>query len=802
MQGLRRLTDCLAHPFKCPFGAPSQENLQPPTVATDTSVAQLANVSDPSCPEGTEHRALIPGGSVISGGQFYNVGGNVSQVFTFHSHVPRFVAVGNAPEAQQDPLVTKTARKRRRSADSEDGSTSGTHCKSRRAPISPNGSDRTPQVAGHGNLSAAMVSQNPSLSSEVPLDSATYNIGGHMTQVRVTSYGESALDLLRRHVRLASVLALNPDSTAPLDNLYSTILSTVADPVTVRHILLAAFRPGCSFRLRDVDLLLLLPPGTSAYLMRVLNPLVEVGHFTVLRMHHASFLDFLLDSRRSHEWCINTLEMHNSFVRNILRFISNRDHFKDRADGPFWDMHQYTIRCSASLISAAEPTSEHIAILRDSRFEDGLLQLLRRREVGMAEGYLHQLTPTGLPKDIAQPWETYQQLHAISVTCSILSGTATATEPKAVDSHYTKIFSESPDALLAIRLCMLFNSDDEDNHPRALRCANLNFGSLKPLLSVGTTGSSVPPVDDESPSQFLLWPTRAGPLFLEPRQVLEIWLIRWSSFVRDLPSHSPSYYTMEAARCLQLGLRSLPHCPHNIEVLQSLKDLDFERFCGAAASEHDHHEMHYNGFSDWDIEVALNWIRAFPESEVSQNIIQHWKAQVSRIRSCHMVRRLWGWEQPAPEEDQDREQPASGEDQDRERLAPEEDQDWEESASGEDKDREESAPGEDPVLEQLVPGESQDLAQPETQDPEQEESAPGEGPVLEQLAPGESQDLVQPEPQDPEQPVCGEDPDRKQSALGAGQSWEQPAHEENQDSGAAGALGEAIAYQYVDIARG
>ncbi|KAJ6564098.1 hypothetical protein B0H19DRAFT_1067691 [Mycena capillaripes] len=117
--------------------------------------------------------------------------------------------------------------------------------------------------------------------------------------------------------RLDSVFRLDPNSTAPLDDLYTQILSSL--PPYVQHILHAVWRgtlPPASTIIdpEEIDMLLNQPRGTSRLALRGLHSLVKVppirtllDYYDSVTFLHASFADFLVDERRSGKWLDSTI---------------------------------------------------------------------------------------------------------------------------------------------------------------------------------------------------------------------------------------------------------------------------------------------------------------------------------------------------------------------------------------------------------------------------------------------------------------------------------------------------------------
>ncbi|KAJ7478157.1 hypothetical protein FB451DRAFT_182137 [Mycena latifolia] len=178
--------------------------------------------------------------------------------------------------------------------------------------------------------------------------------------------------------RLVSVLSLDPCSTAPLDDLYTEILSVMQEESQLLRILHAIWK-GTSDSLRmdpeQMDSLLVLRPGTSRLALRGLHSLFHVPPICprfdndpdYVHPLHASLGDYLEDSRRSGKWCVSTPWLASDYLHCVIRLLSS-------PWVTFWtrNFHWNLIRGLPQLVSGIAPTDTLVALLHNDQFQDSL----------------------------------------------------------------------------------------------------------------------------------------------------------------------------------------------------------------------------------------------------------------------------------------------------------------------------------------------------------------------------------------------------------------------------------------------
>lgn len=134
--------------------------------------------------------------------------------------------------------------------------------------------------------------------------------------------------------RLEAVLHLDPRSTAPLDDLYTEILSVVPPELQQLRILHAIWQGTLDGYLamdpEEMDMLFVLRQGTCRQALRHLHSLLEVpcarprfakGNW--VKALHASLGDYLGDARRSGRWCVSTSWLHSDHLSSLIRLLAS-----------------------------------------------------------------------------------------------------------------------------------------------------------------------------------------------------------------------------------------------------------------------------------------------------------------------------------------------------------------------------------------------------------------------------------------------------------------------------------------------
>lgn len=145
------------------------------------------------------------------------------------------------------------------------------------------------------------------------------------------------IDTAIRKTDSSLFLRVDPESTAPLDALYTGILSVVSHIPQNLSILHLIWRGD--FNPEEVDLILQLREGTSRRILSGLCSLLHVPKLSTrfsqrsaVKFLHASFHDFLCDERRSGRWCVATSWLESDCLGCMIHLLSTTRHIVQNSD--------------------------------------------------------------------------------------------------------------------------------------------------------------------------------------------------------------------------------------------------------------------------------------------------------------------------------------------------------------------------------------------------------------------------------------------------------------------------------------
>ncbi|KAF8143496.1 hypothetical protein K438DRAFT_1922448 [Mycena galopus ATCC 62051] len=419
--------------------------------------------------------------------------------------------------------------------------------------------------------------------------------------------------------RLGSVLSLDPQSTTPLDNLYTQILSAVPNISVLRRVLHAVIRTNEDWEPEEIDIALQLRSGTSRLVLRRLHSVVFVPPARIIGRHpvrllHASFCDFLLDPLRSSELCIEGPELDLQLVRCMITFLSTS--------------------ASDTLISSIIASSLLRAIVRVEPTDD-LLPVLQNMDSVQQESFSSLActcqiiewlkTFCLLPLHLIQIWDDLRFI------CELQNPVQPQDLPSDnLDAEYDKIcshiLSENPQTLSILRIISVFPSQTWWPWAAALDLLEVKWHVLRPLTAIHghrLNGGNL----SKFLIEFLQDSRRAGVLYVSPEVTRQFVALRCVSRLRQVLA-SGQWFRLD-----RKWLRMISSCDPSHAVLHELENLDVAQLCGLLHPDPEYHlTCHSDFLHPIGFEWILDWLRTFPSPP--HQVIEFWERQMVAVESC------------------------------------------------------------------------------------------------------------------------------------------------------------------------
>ncbi|KAJ7281266.1 hypothetical protein C8J57DRAFT_1558722 [Mycena rebaudengoi] len=378
--------------------------------------------------------------------------------------------------------------------------------------------------------------------------------------------------------RLNSLLSLDPESTTPLDDLYTQILSVVKRNDQQLHILHVIWQSKSSLQSyhpdpEEIDLLLDLRCGTSRLALHCLHSLLKVPpiasrfEYPSIEVNHASFTDFLGDPRRS-KGC-NTVVALPKILNNVT------------------------------------PCDQLFNVLRNTVFQDSLFLTSYCNTSWPQNGSLY-------PSDLIQLWDCHK------FTSTLVKDIEHRNQKECFptfkyDSLYTKILSGQS--------TLIFILSTQVTHlwlDPILRLFDLSYRIFEPFFPFRKQ-LDFPLPEGDSPADFIVDPYRAGVLYMEPQTVAETVVLQWIVRAREFVVAGDYFPALWVPFLLQPDIafkqdsrylfQFIEVCGNSSKILDELATLDLSKICDQISDE-----------------------QTFPEPP--QEVINFWQTQIAAIQQC------------------------------------------------------------------------------------------------------------------------------------------------------------------------
>ncbi|KAJ7186051.1 hypothetical protein C8R46DRAFT_1062298 [Mycena filopes] len=417
--------------------------------------------------------------------------------------------------------------------------------------------------------------------------------------------------------QLARVLNLDPQSTAPLDALYTEVLSRVPDRPMLRRILHAVVRLGAQLDPEEIDSTLQIHKGATHLTLRSLHSLLFVPpprlRITSLRDNvrflHASLGDFLTDPTRSMDLCVAQSSLSYELVCSMSTFLST---------SPTDSLTKEIIAEEVlSFILNEAPQNDVAQILRNvgvqqEAFKDG------KESVQAIINWLERCSPP--PLDLIDRWQDLRFVCELTESPDD-TGDRLGTQYDGVFNH---ILSHYPETLFVVHVM-----SGPMDCAELLRIFGMKWDVLRPLCALRTFSNLHGHTLGGGLLDFISDPRRAGVLYVPRREVpvpesTALWCI---SSIRQF-TFTPVY-----PFSMQLWLRMVARCPPSEAVVHELRSLDASHFCQDLQVDTEYHkEFHKHALHPQDFSSIIFWLQDLPSPP--EDVIAFWEQQLRAVEEC------------------------------------------------------------------------------------------------------------------------------------------------------------------------
>ncbi|KAJ7501129.1 hypothetical protein B0H11DRAFT_754999 [Mycena galericulata] len=400
--------------------------------------------------------------------------------------------------------------------------------------------------------------------------------------------------------RLQSVLRLDPHSTAPLDDLYTQILSVLPHNQQSLRILHAVWRGtllgqnSIWMGPEEIDLFLGLRSGTCRLALRGLNSLLCIspvrtgwaGSQSVTYLH-ASLGDYISNPYRSQQWCVSIPWLRSDYVYSMVRMLS-----LPPPTFSICQLYREVVRRLPEALIEEQPTEALVTLLRGQNFQNSLFLEVYNRQWPQRE--------SSYPLDLIRLWEEHSFISALASEVNSLTKQGSPTFKN--DWIYRTVLARHSDLLFVLR-SLLVTAGHLITIRDILDLFGLTYRIFQPFIQFREF-LDFPLPEGDSPLDFLSDPHRAAGLYREPHDIAEEAVILYIYRTKEVLLGT-SDIDLEGWMLRRL----LEQCPTSSKLLHELQSLDLCQLCDHhAANEGSHWAVHYDLLDPSYLKSIVDWL--------------------------------------------------------------------------------------------------------------------------------------------------------------------------------------------------
>ncbi|KAJ7915367.1 hypothetical protein B0H13DRAFT_2000557 [Mycena leptocephala] len=429
--------------------------------------------------------------------------------------------------------------------------------------------------------------------------------------------------------RLQKMLQLDPQSTAPLDDLYTEILSLASrHPMLLSVLHVHIYHRGLCPALEDTDLVFNLSPGATRLCLRGLASILKIPsptrplqfsfpeHVEVL---HSSLHDYFHNRDRSGPWCLSSPPLDLALAHHVARYLTalTEDILPNR-----------TYRYKNLLISLIRDFGERLTTQIINVLRNESIQRLWFGHSGIMSENVHRWLErcASLPSDLKQTWMT--SVFISGVLSKLRAPSINSAVPSCrFDSIYRSIFSTHPLLLEVLRMQLMPRGFSHfDRWKEDLGILGLSAKIFIPFCALSEQLADCAFPEGDGPLDFLSDIRRAGPLYEDSCYTAEKTIIRGIRLVGHYKHFSDIYLFVSYSRLLY-------HCRPRQAFLHELETFQLSKLCHLSAADpqvhgHFHGNRYFNGWFD----QIIKWFWSLPDPPTAA--IELWEREKVSFLQC------------------------------------------------------------------------------------------------------------------------------------------------------------------------
>ncbi|KAJ6530510.1 hypothetical protein DFH09DRAFT_1370715 [Mycena vulgaris] len=414
--------------------------------------------------------------------------------------------------------------------------------------------------------------------------------------------------------RLDRVLSLDPQSTVPLDDLYTEILSLVpqsSQNLQILHIIWKGPTIDWLLDPEEIDALLTLRPGTTRLMLRGLQSIFYVppvrgrcGYRRRVEHLHASLGDYLGDARRSGLLCVSPPWLQHDLLYCMIGCLSSppmsawtRSFRGDLVDS------------LPQLLKEVTPSEYLFEVMRNETFQESLF-LSHHRLDWPQRG-------SSYTSDLLELWKDHRFMSELAQDLSSYTLFRKPTHNRGAptlkfDSIYAEILSKNPHLLSVLAAVALGKQ-----LLHVLAALGSSYSVLRPFIEARQL-LVLPLLAGDSPVDFLIDSHRSGELWNEQDSAEEM-VLRWIAFAKGDDWLYGSFLTL------------FDRYGPSPNILRELETLNLSALCNEIKT--DHLVFHEEELHPRYLLHIVNWLRRLPSPP--KNVIRGWEEQMLSIKLCY-----------------------------------------------------------------------------------------------------------------------------------------------------------------------